>query len=81
MDTGVTDLRDHSQQCEHGHFLTCGFEDWCPGGRAVPIDDESDTEDVYQKEAWLPDVPGKGRYIWMIRSDVSASLQSKAADE
>ena len=35
MDTGVTDLRDHLQQCEHGHFLMCGFEDWCPGGREV----------------------------------------------
>ena len=86
MDAGVTvtDLRDHSDKCDHGEKWShavpkgegralgdgFGYDD-CPGGRAVTIDDEADTEDVYQKETWLPDVSGEGRYIWMIRSDVS----------
>ncbi len=91
--TIMIELRDHSEPCEHktdypdgftsmvpyycGHWIK-GEGEWCPGGREVPIDDEADTEDVYQKEAWLPDVPGEGRYIWMIRSDVSASLKATA---
>ena len=43
----------------------------CPGGREITIDSEADSENVYEKEVWLPDVPGEGRYVWMIRSNVS----------
>ena len=89
LGSGVTSMTNLPLRapCEHGRYQLHRFgvigtpnRTVGVGGREVIIDDEADTEDVYQKEAWLPDVPGEGRYIWMIRSDVSTIVAPDDAE-
>ena len=42
---GFVMLRDHSEECDHGFFLSHywnSFVGECPGGREVAIDDEAE---------------------------------------
>lgn len=73
----MSDLRDHSQECEHGEWVPHEFDrykgesmGWCPGGREVTIDYEAGIG------AWWQSYGTKGQYNPATRAAVDATIGS-----